>query len=460
MKKQLTFLSFLLVILTSSESYAQVIISNSFEEWEGGKPVGWQGSTTNLGADSITRVNTGAVYGNASVQIQNRTSSHKRFSSNAISVEEGVEYRFKYFVRGKGDIRAGVFDNDLGNQDFGYKYSAYFNVNSSDWVEVNQSIIADTTTANAQFIFSIRNTDAASNHIQIDSVAVTSATVEPVSIYEIQFTADPSGSSPLNGQVVTTGGIITAVKPNPNGGYYLQAGEGAWNGIFVYDPGRSTSAAIGDSVTLTGTVEEYFSATQLSQVNGFNKVSSGNTVPAAFVATTATLGTEAYEGVLVKAMNAEATSPPNNFKVWPADDGSGMLLVDTTLFRYTPVVGRRYNITGVIAYAFSTFRILPRNLSDVEDLVGIDDVTQKFEWSVFPNPSSGFVHLQCRSEKKSEGLIRLMDVSGKLLAQIQVKLLPGVVQSTEISNFLQGAGVYFIQYQSDNISSTSRLLVH
>lgn len=456
MKNKFTIFCMLAALLFAGSISSQVIITNSFEVWSNGKPEGWQGSTTSLGKDSISQVTTGTVYGTSAVQLQNRSNSHKRFSSNVVSVEEGVEYRFKYFVRGKGDIRVGLFDNDLGNADFGYKYSAYSNVNSQDWIEVNQSIIADTTTVNAQFIFSIKSTNAANNHLQIDSVAITSASVEPVKIYAIQFTSEAAGDSPLKGNSVTTGGIITAVKPNPNGGYYLQSGEGAWNGIFVYDPARSATAAVGDSITITGTVEEYFGVTQLSQVSGFNKVSSGNTLPAAHTATTAVLGTEQYEGVLVKAMNAEATSIPNNFKVWPANDGSGQLLVDTLLFRYTPVVGRRYNITGIITFAFGNFRILPRSLSDVVEIpLGIEEGAQAMQWSVFPNPSEGVVHFSCYAGQKEEGMIRVMDSAGKLLGLVNVSLSQG--QNTiDLSRLVNGSGVYFVQYQSGR-STTTRL---
>ncbi|MCK4820025.1 hypothetical protein KA005_29945, partial [bacterium] len=33
---------------------------------------------------------------------------------------------------------------------------------------------------------------------------------DPVTIYDIQYTADPSGDSPFAGQTVTTQGIVTA----------------------------------------------------------------------------------------------------------------------------------------------------------------------------------------------------------------------------------------------------------
>ena len=48
------------------------------------------------------------------------------------------------------------------------------------------------------------------------------------SIYDIQFTTLPNGDSPLNGQTVNTGGIVTA---SYTGAYYIQNASGPWQGI-------------------------------------------------------------------------------------------------------------------------------------------------------------------------------------------------------------------------------------
>jgi len=460
MKKTMSILSILLAALMVNPVVAQVVFSSSFENWDQGKPVDWKGSATNLAADSISQVTSGTQFGSNAVQLQNRANGHKRFSSNAVSVEEGIEYQFKFWVRGKGDIRVGLFDNDLGNNDFGYKYGTYQSIDDTNWVEVNQSVIADTTTSSAQFIFSLRNTKADKNHLQIDSVVISSAAVEPVRIFDIQHTASPDGNSPLMGQTVTTGGIVTAVKPNPNGGYYLQAGTGAWTGVFVYDPGRSSTVAIGDSITLTGMVEEYFSTTQLSQVSGFELVSSGNPVPAALVETTANIGTEQMEGVLVKAQNAEAVSAPNNFKVWQANDGSGVLLVDTLLYRYTPIVGHHYNITGVITYAFSTYRILPRSMNDVEDLEpnGIPGMQNQANWFIYPNPSRGEAQMNLNLDRPSQVRVRLLDAAGRMVAQKEYDLNAGQ-NLIQIGQFVPKAGFYQVQLEDGNAISTRALIV-
>ncbi|MBM3437375.1 MAG: hypothetical protein FJY07_14310, partial [Bacteroidetes bacterium] len=88
------------------------------------------------------------------------------------------------------------------------------------------------------------------------------AMAQTVTIYEIQGQAS---ASPYAGQDVTTHGIVTGVQTN-NKGFYMQDGEGAWNGIFVYTNGNY-SVSVGDDVSVTAEVQEYYEMTELSYIS-------------------------------------------------------------------------------------------------------------------------------------------------------------------------------------------------
>jgi hypothetical protein len=107
-------------------------------------------------------------------------------------------------------------------------------------------------------------------------------------IFQIQ---GESHVSPLDGQRVTTGGIVTAVTTN---GFYLQDETGDGNartsdGIFVLT-GSAPTVAVGDKLALSGRVGEFrpgndpdnLTVTQLSEVS-FTILSSGNALPAAIL---------------------------------------------------------------------------------------------------------------------------------------------------------------------------------
>lgn len=109
-------------------------------------------------------------------------------------------------------------------------------------------------------------------------------------IAEIQGAAH---ASPLVGQTVATGGVVTAVDTN---GFYLQDAAGDGNAatsdaVFVFTGGVPTVAA-SDAVTLRGTVSEFvpggassnnLSTTQLTSPTGIAVASSGNALPAPVV---------------------------------------------------------------------------------------------------------------------------------------------------------------------------------
>ncbi|HAA00964.1 MAG TPA: hypothetical protein DCD96_04900, partial [Flavobacteriales bacterium] len=311
-------LPLVIAIVFAGTLSAQTIISTSFENWTGINPDGWKGTKTNLQADSIIRVTTGTQYGSNAVQLNNPTTSHRRFSSQPVPVTAGQNFTVKYWAKGQGDIRVGLFDSSNVVTTSGYHYSAYISVNTNTWTEYSQNITADTTWNTAQFIFSIRNTNATGGHLKIDSAVVfIPAPTGPTSIYDIQYTTDAAGESPLIGQQVQTGGIVSAVYAS---GYFIQDGVGPWRGLHVFD--SNNFPAIGDSVRITGYVSEYFSMTQISSVSSFLVFSSSNPVYAPSVISTAAVNTEAYEGVLVRVNNATCVNANAGFGMWTVNDGS------------------------------------------------------------------------------------------------------------------------------------------
>ncbi|TFC00823.1 ExeM/NucH family extracellular endonuclease [Cryobacterium adonitolivorans] len=91
-------------------------------------------------------------------------------------------------------------------------------------------------------------------------------------ISAIQGTAD---ASPLAGGTVSTVGVVTAAYPTGGfAGFYLQtpgsgganaaAADPASHGIFVYTRTIASTVAIGDYVSVTGAVSEYYGLTQLT----------------------------------------------------------------------------------------------------------------------------------------------------------------------------------------------------
>ena len=181
-------------------------------------------------------------------------------------------------------------------------------------------------------------------------------------IYDIQYTADPGGDSPLDDQEVTTEGIVTAVFYN---GYFIEdPAGGAWSGLWVYD---SSTPALGDRLRLTGTVDEYYGLTELKSLTDYQVVSSGNALPDPAVPSTGSVSQEQWEGVLVQVKNVTVTNEDLGYGEWSVSDGSGDVVIDDKgSYTYTPVNDDALAaVIGPLDYGFGAFKIQPRDDADI-----------------------------------------------------------------------------------------------
>lgn len=114
-------------------------------------------------------------------------------------------------------------------------------------------------------------------------------------------------SSPFDGQTVTTTGVVTAVYSGTGTlqGFFIEdpACDGnaiTSNGLFVYKP-NVTGIALGDRVSVTGTVQEYLTLTELYAVSALTVIGSGAVTPTNIQLPMTSLGEwERYEGMLLR----------------------------------------------------------------------------------------------------------------------------------------------------------------
>ena len=210
-------------------------------------------------------------------------------------------------------------------------------------------------------------------------------------IYDIQYTTDSSGDSPLNGQTVTISGIVTAEfwGSSSNRYLYVQDAEGPWNGVvcFEYDgwdtfdftssAGTVHSVAEGDSVTVTGTVDEYYGLTEIVDVTeviiygpAVNMISPAVVTPGQIM--TGGTDAEAYEGCLVKVDNVTVDDADLGNGEWSVTDGTNSVHVDDIWdYYYFPESGQVLaGVSGVMTYTYSNTKLEPRLARDVVEAEG------------------------------------------------------------------------------------------
>jgi uncharacterized protein len=173
----------------------------------------------------------------------------------------------------------------------------------------------------------------AASAVSIIALLAGTAWAAPVGIYDIQGTGD---QSTMLGSIVTTTGIVTAVRSN---GFYIQDAIGDSNvntsdGIFVLRSTSGLGLTVGAAVEVTGTVQEFFpggaatgnlSTTQLGGSVTVVTGTTGNALPAASIIGTGgrvapnqsvTDGIKFYEsleGMRVTVQDAQAVTGRNSF---------------------------------------------------------------------------------------------------------------------------------------------------
>ncbi len=188
--------------------------------------------------------------------------------------------------------------------------------------------------------------------------------MDVVSIYDIQYTTDPSGDSPYADQTVMTEGVVVAVEPG-NSYVWIQDGQGPWSGLLVFDP--PAELTVGDLVRVSGNLKEYFGMTEISPTDTCVILANGQPVPSPEVLPTGDVGQEQWESVFVRVENVTVTEEPNQYNEWLVDDGSGDIMInDQFAFSYTPTLGAQLlYIQGPLDYSFSNFKIEPRSDADI-----------------------------------------------------------------------------------------------
>ena len=224
-------------------------------------------------------------------------------------------------------------------------------------------------------------------------------------IRDVQWTPYKSGNTGYFNAVVSVRGVVTADTANLGANFiYIQDGVQPWSGL-VIDGASGVSDQVkalklGDDVTITGTVGESSNRTRLSNIATVAK-NGVAPVPTPIASKTNDFRTnpggiadgdpiaEQWESMLLKFSNLRVTlqnsdDPGTNFGEFNVTDGVGNMRVDDigtwkkTYSNGLPAhtgstlltVGTRIaNLTGVLYFGNSNYKLEPRGASDFEGVV-------------------------------------------------------------------------------------------
>jgi predicted MPP superfamily phosphohydrolase len=221
-----------------------------------------------------------------------------------------------------------------------------------------------------------------------------SSNIYGLTIYDLQYTSNPGSDntypSPYDNDDVTVTGIVTADNYSGNRFFISMPEGGAWKGIYVY---HNYSLNIGDEVSVSGEVSEYWGLTEISSVSNVSVLSSGNDVNPTIITSGQLNSLEAYEGVYVTIMNAAISESYDEYGNFKINDGSGAAYVGTGCVslmndNFDAIEGAMLSsISGVVSYSYGNYYLNPRSMNDV--VVGDMPITIATE-DIFINQSTEF----------------------------------------------------------------------
>ncbi len=184
-------------------------------------------------------------------------------------------------------------------------------------------------------------------------------------IRDLQYTTDPSGSSPYEGQAVTIYGVVTAGSNDFGSLFFIADSSGPWHGIAVYAPGAGVQR--GDSVRVSGVVQEYYGKTEINASSGsVDILAHHRPLPAPYRCTSADLG-EPLEGVQVFLTQLTVVNADLGYGEWLVQDVNGTLRVDDLgNYTYSPAVGDSFAfLRGILDFSYGNFKLEPRDDADL-----------------------------------------------------------------------------------------------
>ena len=179
------------------------------------------------------------------------------------------------------------------------------------------------------------------------------------------------GGTYVDGDDVRLDGVLVTSPITLDGeGFFVQdPGGGEWSGLYVYLAGGAEGLylAVGDEITVTGVVTEFYDLTELSvaspasiEVTGTGELTTDVIDPATVT------DWEALEGGLVRVNDATVIDCIEYGEAPISDD----LSIDDRIVEFESEPGATYtSVTGVISYAYGAWKLYPRTSEDLAGYV-------------------------------------------------------------------------------------------
>ncbi len=266
------------------------------------------------------------------------------------------------------------------------------------------------------------------------------------------------------GETYEIQGCVTALTSSSGAdGFMVQDAEAAWSGIQVY--GDNIGISVGMEVIVFGELYEYYGWTELLITDV-----PTNVIPVGedcyynpLVLSIAEGYTEAYEGVLCSFPGVVCTNEDLGYGEWEISDGSGFGRVDDGLLypdTYEPGMDDCYDITGIMWYSYSNFKVQPRSLNDIVQIscTEVEPVAYNLS-NNYPNPFNPNTTIDFDLAESGNVTLSVFNMTGHQVATLVDGNLPAGSHSVTFDGSNLSSGIYFYMIQAGNFTDTRKMVL-
>ncbi len=327
----------------------------------------------------------------------------------------------------------------------------------------------------------------------------------PLTIQDVQYSPFGSGFSAYNNYQVTVSGVVTADTSDiPIGPQVIiQNGTGPWSGIRINGT-ETLNFVKGDNVTVTGTVVENFSVTNINGINSsanFTINSTENPLPTPESISTSdinfkssgTISAEKWESVLIKYSNVSVTDENADGPAGPNVTGNPnfgeILVADSSLINtrvelqdgnhqyhnfweasleFVPtrvLVGDVMDeLVGIMYFSFGNYKLIPRTDADfVNYSVDVEDhINTVYEYKLeqnYPNPFNPSTKINFSIQSDGLVTLKVFNIIGQEVATLINDFKTAGSHSVNFDASKLSSGIYLYKINSNGFSQSKKMML-